>query len=228
MAFHSASMEAAVGSGGRPQSKSWSAHSVLSQQEQGGERTASSVWHTSTPSIISSLRIVQPPSLGEFGPSSSLDGSELHEERNGQREVLSVVLALLGGILGLGTSLAERPPTQARALRALLDPLQLISFKESDEEIVRAASDVALLLLHEATAGSATADELRKGQSSSAGNGGVSEFSGVVIAADTEEFLRSPSPAMRALGLRSIGDALKERETSRQVAHNFYFLLHRI
>lgn len=62
-----------------------------------------------------------------------------------QSEILSCALGILIGILSLGK--ARRSRREEESLRALLWPLQVISYRETDEAIAQAATDAALLLL---------------------------------------------------------------------------------
>jgi hypothetical protein len=67
------------------------------------------------------------------------------EEDSTQSEILSCALGLLIGILSLGK--ASRSRREEESLRALLWPLQVISYRETDEAIAQTATDAALLLL---------------------------------------------------------------------------------
>jgi hypothetical protein len=70
---------------------------------------------------------------------------EDEEEDNSQSEILSCALGILIGILSLGK--ASRSRREEESLRALLWPLQVISYRETDEAIAQTATDAALLLL---------------------------------------------------------------------------------
>lgn len=67
------------------------------------------------------------------------------EEDSSQTEILSCALGILVGILSLGKAIRSR--REEESLRALLWPLQVISYRETDEAIAQTATDAALLLL---------------------------------------------------------------------------------
>jgi hypothetical protein len=79
---------------------------------------------------------------------------EDEEEDSSQSEILSCALGILIGILSLGK--ASRSMREEESLRALLWPLQVISYRETDEAVAQTATDAALLLLTRSCANSSS------------------------------------------------------------------------
>jgi len=116
-----------------------------------------------------------------------------------RRETLSSVLAILNGMLSLGTT--TRSDEEERALKRLLPLLQQVSIHERDPQLAQAAGDIALMLLTRATSNSSTFP-LPQTDGNTAIQRALNEM---------EQLLTSDSPAMRALGVRNIVVALRER-----------------
>jgi hypothetical protein len=135
-----------------------------------------------------------PTPLSEAGPPDQEDDTE----------IVSCVLGILAALLGLGSS--KRPEKEEAALRGLLQPLQTIAFKDSDE-LAQAASEASLMLLNRFTGGAVNKP--------SRGPSTHSRFAEVVASA-LSECCSSPEVPLRAMGVHTIMTAIKEPEVVRR------------
>jgi hypothetical protein len=136
-----------------------------------------------------------PISVSEGGPPDQEDDTE----------IVSCVLGILAALLGLGSS--KRSEKEEAALRGLLQPLQTIAFKDSDE-LAQAASEASLMLLNRFTGGAMKKPS--RGPSLS-----ESRFAQVVASA-ISECCSSPEVPLRAMGVHTIMTAIKEPEVVRR------------
>lgn len=129
------------------------------------------------------------------------------DEESERCEMLSMVLNLLSAILGLGSR--DRSVEEENMIRDLLEPVQLIALNEQGRNAVaQDAFDVAVMLL------------LRQSSLGSSAHVATSSFDEPstlmsvresVTASLTNEYLFSTCPAMRALGIRNILQALRNQ-----------------
>ena len=148
-------------------------------------------------------------------PSSSCISSQearKEESDGGDLEILSCALSILTALLGLGSG-EKRSAREETALRGLLRPLQIIAFKDPDEERARAASDSSLLLLNRFTTSGAVGDEKSVGTHTCSQEQSQSAFAKVVAAAKNDLCSSSDAP-MRAMGVHAISFAMKDPATT--------------
>lgn len=138
------------------------------------------------------------------------------------RDFLNTALSVLTAMLAFGSS--GRSEAEETALRALLPALQRISAMELDVSVSEKATDLAVAIMTRSVTTKTlavpcdqkSADVLKATSICSAGINnpvGKAELTMIDLCASvSKEFLHDEHPAMRALGLRQISNALKRKE----------------
>lgn len=127
-------------------------------------------------------------------------------------ETCTTVLSLLASILALGNS--TRPIEEENEIKLLLAPLQRISMKEKDKNIAQAASDTAFMILNRASGGFENVEEKSIEKSLNQ------------IITDSQEYLKSESPALRSYGVKIISVAMYNCSNKNDYFDEIFELLH--
>ena len=134
------------------------------------------------------------------------------QAEDGDLEILSCALSILTALLGLGSG-EKRSAQEETALRGLLRPLQIIAFKDPDEERARAASDSSLLLLNRFASSGTVGIEQTASIHTCSQDQSQSAFATVVASAKNDLCSSSEAP-MRAMGVHAIAFAMKDPATT--------------
>ena len=154
---------------------------------------------------------------------SSISSEEACNEEaagGGDLEILSCALSILTALLGLGSG-EKRSAREETALRCLLRPLQIIAFKDPDEERARAASDSTLLLLNRFTSSCTVENEKSARIHPYPQEQSQSAFATVVASAKNDLFSSKEAP-MRAMGVHAITFAMKDPATTVRLMSRLY------
>jgi len=132
-----------------------------------------------------------------------------------KKETCSTVLSLLASILALGNS--TRPIEEENEIKSLLTPLQRISMKEKDKNIAQSASDTAFMILNRASRGYEVSEEKNN----------IKEIKSLKqIIFDSQDYLKSESPALRSYGIKIISVAIYNCQNKNDYFDEIFELLH--
>ena len=156
------------------------------------------------------IHVISSSDGSEHGVSAPTDDQQ--QGSSDDSDMVSCVLGIVTALLGMGSD-KERTEREEAALRGLLHPLQSIAFREPDEEVARAASDAALLLLHRFSGGTSAGRGCDSGHTATSPRPRdptpLSPFADVVAKAMAELCTSTEAP-LRAMGVHTILVAIKD------------------